>query len=429
MKKLLIILLGLQLWAIFTASPIDARPIWETPESATMRANLVFIPTRDVYRMSYSGFPASADSSRLNFWSSDNTYYSLDSSNVPSGVYYLTCNGRYILEVFSGGVKVAETGIKVTTKIVNPTCQSYGDQQERLDDLGLSDNGGQPNQDGKIPITWNPVPGASYYEIYKDGEKIGETPGTSWDIDGPGGYTVVGRDPNGEVVGESDYDPPDPFPGGGNTGGCDACKWLTDMLACPAWDDYMGELTDAIRNAMPPPPDWDSIADTFVGKFADYFGDVPPPPSRSEIDQAITPPLPPLDTSVPEASMVPQAPSEYNNGPLDFDITDGEEIEIIDESEPIEIYEPDKYINSDEPGEMVFPGDPRNHSDGIKEPDRVDTGVAMPQPSVQPDPGGEMPGGGQVQPTDMPMPGATNSPIPIPSGGGGIIPIPGQGGG
>jgi hypothetical protein len=428
----------MELLSLMFLSGAYARPIWETPESATMRANLVFISTRDIYRMSYSGYPTSADSSRLNFWSSDDTYYSLDSTNTPSGVYYLTCNGRYILEVFSGGVngtKVAETGIKVTTKIQNPTCQSFSDQQNRVDDLGVNDNNGQLNQDGKIPLTWNPVPGATKYEIYKDGELIGETPGTSWEVDGPGGLTIVAKDANDEIVGESDYDPPDPFPtnGGGEGGGCDGCQFLKDMLACPDWDQYMGELTGAIEAALPPPPDWDSIADkignSVISKLDAYMGDVPEAPSKQEIRDDTQTGLPPVDTSVPEAeNLTPQLPPEFNQ-PQEFDLDDAPVIEVADESQPFIIEDPIESINSSGENVPVYPGDPVNHADGIAAPEVNEGSVPIPEATTYPgtDPAPVVP-----MPTPAPGTGTTPIPssstgdIPIPSGGGGL-PIPGGG--
>lgn len=250
---------------LFAINPatVSARPIWETPEASLMSRQLVFIGARDLYRLAYWGFPAGADSSRLNFWSSDNTYYSLDSSNIPSGSYYLTCNGRYILELFDGGVKVAETSIIVTTKIESPTCQSYSNPDQLKNDMGLNDNGGGTNADGSMTLSWNAVSGATKYEVYKDGVKVGETTGTSYDINSSGAYTVNAVGGNGDLLGESDYNAPNPFPsanGGGQNGGCNGCQWITDALACPAWDEYMGEFTNAIRAAMPPPTNWNQVA-------------------------------------------------------------------------------------------------------------------------------------------------------------------------
>lgn len=268
-----------------------------------------------------------------------------------------------------------------------------------------------------------------YYTLYKDGEILNTVSKQSiinnantidLDVYPDGSYSVVGH--NGQ---SDDYDNVQGYfdftiggndgwlngdnGGGGDSGGntsCDACKWLTDALACPSWNDYMGDLTNAIRDALPEPPNWDDIASTFVDHFADYFGDVPTIPSKAAIDNNITPTEPTLDLSVPESSMIPQVPDNFNNGPLDTDITTGEVINIVDESEPIEIFEPDAFIASDDEGVMVYPGDQRNSSNGIKEPDTIDTGYSIPTP--QPVPTSDIPI------VDVPLPSGQPSTMPTP---------------
>src|SRR5690606_17904408 len=225
---------------------------------------------------------------------------------------------------------------------------------------------------------------------------------------------IVGTGGNSGVV-EGDDSGGGGDDGGGSGGSCDACKWLTDALACPAWDEYMGELTDAIRDALPPPTNWDEVASTFVDHFSDYFGGVPVPPTKEQINSNITPPQPTLDTSVPDAELIPQVPSDFNDGPLDTDITTGEQIEIVDESEAFDIYEPDAFIDSDPHGVMVFPNDPRNHSGGIKEPDTIDTGYPMPTPQPQDNNEPEV---------DMPTPSSSAGTMPTPQQGEYVIPIP-----
>jgi hypothetical protein len=220
------------------------------------------------------------------------------------------------------------------------------------------------------------MPGATTYEVYKDGQKIGETSDTTMNIGADGSVTVVGKDASGNTVGQADA-PPGSGSSSGGSSSCDVCEQLRQALACPEWDTYMGEVTNAVRNAF----DWPSIADTFVGKFADYFGDVPEPPTKAEIDQQIRPDLPGIDTVIPEANIAPEAPNEFDQ-PVDFDITTGPEISVEDGSEPIEIYEPDQFINADTPGEMVYPGDSRNSSDGIKQPDTITTPYTTPVPTT-----------------------------------------------
>ncbi|MFD0717685.1 hypothetical protein [Paenibacillus sp. GCM10027626] len=216
---------------------------------------------------------------------------------------------------------------------------------------------------------------------------------------------------------------------GGEDGGCgDVCKKLRETLACPEWDTYMGELTDMIRGAF----DWDDIASKFLKKFADYWGDVPAPPTKAVIKANVRPDIPGIDTSVPDANIKPAAPDDFKDGAMEYDITKGPVISVEDGSQAIEIYEPDKFMKADgPPGTMVYPKDPKNSSNGIKEPDRPNTGTVMPEPTAPNNgpPPAEMPkpGGGIDDPPPVPNP--TTGPPPTPSDNGDfVIPIPKGGG-
>lgn len=63
---------------------------------------------------------------------------------------------------------------------------------------------------------------------------------------------------------------------------CDSCA----IMECPGWSDYMGKL-DGIAAAIPPPTDWQAVAETFRDTIApqfkqdmqDVLGSAPPPPS------------------------------------------------------------------------------------------------------------------------------------------------------
>ncbi|RRJ54004.1 hypothetical protein EHV15_36195 [Paenibacillus oralis] len=188
-----------------------------------------------------------------------------------------------------------------------------------------------------------------------------------------------------------------------------------------------------IRSTFPPPPDWEEIADLIgdatINHLSDYLGDVPSPPSRSEIERATDTPLPQLDTSVETDDLVPKVPDEYKKGKIVFELNNGPEIEVKDESKPFRIDDPLENVNqkSDPVGVPVIPGDPRNNSDGIKQPDSIDTGAA-PQPKVEtgappvPNPTPETPPSTVPVPADPgggpAIPDATDGPIPIPKGGG-----------
>ncbi|WP_178076140.1 hypothetical protein [Paenibacillus oralis] len=246
----------------------------------------------------------------------------------------------------------------------------------------------------------------------------GEDPGGGTD---PGGEDPGGGDPGGDPG------------GGGDTGQCNACENIKKTLECPEFDTYLGKWADMIRSTFPPPPDWEEIADLIgdatINHLSDYLGDVPSPPSRSEIERATDTPLPQLDTSVETDDLVPKVPDEYKKGKIVFELNNGPEIEVKDESKPFRIDDPLENVNqkSDPVGVPVIPGDPRNNSDGIKQPDSIDTGAA-PQPKVEtgappvPNPTPETPPSTVPVPADPgggpAIPDATDGPIPIPKGGG-----------
>ena len=90
--------------------------------------------------------------------------------------------------------------------------------------------------------------------------------------DGSGTDTGTGTDPEPDPDGGSGSDP--------GTGGDDP------LIDCPGWDEYMDEI-QGIRDAIPPPPNWSEVADTFrdsivpeiIGDMEDMLGKAPTPPS------------------------------------------------------------------------------------------------------------------------------------------------------
>lgn len=389
-----------------------------TARAATIMYWLNYQPFRDEYRLDFT-WPTGTTSYKLLFLSPSGDPYELAFNAAPTGILYLTCNGTYGVDFYgAGGSRIGYFENIETTAIAAPTCSSYPDQTGTNGlNASAADNG-----DGSYDLNWDAAPGASKYEVWKDGVKIGETTGTNYTVPSSGAVSVVARDAQGNIIEQSDMHVPtltdvdnEPDPGGGET--CDMCAKLADALACPEWDTYMGELTGAIKAALPTLPEWRTIADQFVDAFDEYFGEVPVPPTVEQITENVTPQLPTIDTSVPDANIAPDVPDAFDD-PIDFDITEGEEIPLVDGSQPIEIYEPDKYINSDEPGTMVFPGDPRNTSDGIKNPESPVPigGSPTPTPSEP----------GEIEPSDMPIPtGPTSTdPEPTPADPGGVVPIP-----
>jgi len=379
-----------------------------------------------------------------------------DYDTTPTGVHNITTNGKSQIYFYdSNGELISRTDVIDSSQVKN----------SRLDTADMNNVGKNPQQlrpDGwtNNGLMWERIENAASYDLYIDGKFVKKLDGLEFFYEFGSSdqkdksATLIAKDASGKTISESSIPPPDfAFPpaaeddwktgigigGGGGDGGqgsCgDVCQELIDVMDCPEWDRYMGEWTNAIRNALPPPPNWDYVASVFVDHFANYFGDVPQPPSAWEIDQQIRPNNPPLDTYMPETNIDPLVPSDYNNKKV-FDITTGPQISVVDESKPIEIYEPDKYIKSDKVGEFVYPADPRNSSDGIKQPDRINTGYNQPKPSASSLPSTEipLPEGGTttipplvVQPTDIPVPikkGTTEGITPLPNDIGGIVPTP-----
>lgn len=389
---------------------------------------LGYISGRDVYVMTYyRAFDTMPTGFNLSWSGAGGATASKDFTQADvTGVFYLTCNGQYTFTFYNGSAVLATFGPMTTTAVVGGACESYPSQQ-LVDDLNTVVH--PPDASGLPSISWDDR-GAGTVSIYKDGQPLDAVSGNvgNYHVPEPGLYSLVYRNTAGFVVGVSDVivtdlqGGTDPWPGqGGEEPTCDVCDKLAALLECPGWSELMGELTQAIKDALPPPPDWDDIADKIgratIDHLADYMGDVPPVPSAQTIEDQIAPPMPPLDTAVPEAEIGPAVPPEYNDGPIDFDITDGPEIPIIDGSEPFEIYEPDKYIKSDDPGTMVFPGDSRNSSDGIKQPATITTPYPTPVPTGSSSP---------VPPSTIPTPTVPPSTMPLPTVQGGPGPVPGQ---
>lgn len=370
---------------------------------------MYYVPYLDQYRIDYA-YNQNDVRYELVFTGDLGNVFTGSYNFPPTGIHYLTCNGEYRMKFYNSVGNIVHTlGPVYTTQIINPTCESYADGVNGADDLNAK---ATTIGEGNYRITWSSLPDSEKFEIWKDGQKVGTTTGNEFEI-GKGSVTVVALDKNGDIIGRSDLIVP--------KANSDCCQYLSELLECPDWDTYMAELTQAIKNALPTLPGWREIAEQFVDAFDEYFGPVPMPPTVQEIEQ-ILPPMPPLDTAVPEADFDLKVPDDYNNGPLPFDITTGPEIPVIDKSEAFEIYEPNKYIISDPAGEMVLPGDSRNSSQGIKQPDTIRTNYPQPVPSNTPLP--------TVPPSNMPVPGggATDLP-PIPNSQGGPGPIPTGGNG
>lgn len=377
-----------------------------------------YFAPRDAYKYDYTA-PDGATRYELHFLdSSGNTLYKRDYEQPPSGVHYLTCNGTYEMRFYgAGGQLIGKSNHMETTDIVSPSCSSFAGTGAGFNDMPTTAVKGCEDSS----ISWQPLEDADKYEIYRNGDKIGETTGTTYTIPSDGAaYTIVAKDNTNEVIGQTD------IPSGSMSNGC---QLLMEMLNCPGWDQYMGDLTGAIKAAMPEPPNWDLIADKIgtatVEHLADYMGEVPAVPTVGEIEDNTDVPLPPINTSAPDAEgLVPSLPPDFNS-PIPFDLSDAPEIEIVDESEPFVIGDPLDAFEHDEPNVPVIPGDPGNHSDGIDAPAAPPTAGINPAPEVEipvpsgpagedpePIPSMEIPEPSQV-PGSVPSPGTVESEIPL----------------
>lgn len=383
--------------------------------TTTVNETNYYVSYLDQYRMDYDAVPNSTNY-RLHFVAANGTVYNADYNFSPTGTHYLTCNGTYSLQFFnSSNTLIASTNEVTTTAIVNPTCSSYADQTGKNDLSVTATNG---------VINWQPNPNAVNYEIYKDGVKISETTGTQYNTTAGGSYSIVAKDTNGAIVGQSDINiVSNPTPTPTPTPTCDTCQKLSDLLACPDWNRYMGDLTNAVSAAIPPPPNWDDVANkignSVITKLSDYVGQVPNTPTVNDIKQNVDTSLPSVDNSSTTAQGLIPSATEFNSPQPPFDITSAPVISIVDNSKPFSIPDPLNNITYDQPNVPVFPNDPRNNNGGIVNPTTITGGQPTPIPT------GTIEGAPNVpMPTPNLSSGGSSSVGATPSGSTGTIPIP-----
>lgn len=194
LKKLLLVCLCLLLWV----NTVHAD------QGDNVSYNYFYMDYRNEYRMDFWDYPSSAVALRFHFETTTGTIYEKTFKRPlewRSNIWYITCNGtyNYFFEDAAGNV-VAAIENQVTTQIKNPPCNSY-DQLEAKNDLNLRvDSKG----DGTHDLGWDSHPGATSYDIYKDGNKIGQTNNGSYTVTGDGSYSVVAKDSNGNHLASSD---------------------------------------------------------------------------------------------------------------------------------------------------------------------------------------------------------------------------------
>lgn len=113
-----------------TVSPYDSAiftiPSPPSSDPAVLNSTLTYLSDRDVYKLSYSGWPSNVSNYKIKFLDVNDNLIEKSYTSSPTGTYILTCNGRYWLEFNdSSGNVVARTDQVTTTEIQNPTCNSY----------------------------------------------------------------------------------------------------------------------------------------------------------------------------------------------------------------------------------------------------------------------------------------------------------------
>jgi len=213
--------------------------------------------------------------------------------------------------------------------------------------------------------------------------------------------------------------------GDGSTTGCDGCQTIREMLACPEWDTYMGEWEAMIRRAVPPPPDWQNVAnimrDTIVPALIDGMVNTVVPAMGDEIDRRLgqvaapamigTPNVPRMDGT--EGVTRPEIPQDTTPEAQTYDFDSIPSVEVQpDTTGGIDLLgaDPIDSIPHSPEGYMPKPG----QESGGFQPMTTTTSNPTPtnQETVEP-PAESMPTPGTSS-GEPPSPGATTSPPPAP---------------
>jgi hypothetical protein len=221
-------------------------------------------------------------------------------------------------------------------------------------------------------LAWNVSDASNFYQVQikKNGTHFGYMGGMQGQVDlrsiGQGTYSVSAVDMQKNVLCSSNSvhyageggDPP-PDDGGEDPppdtepppeeGGCNGCGFLAELLSCPLWEVYMSDLTDAISDAIPPPPDWNYVSGVFADRIAPAvaqqilnvtpaMADIFSERMGDELDERLgnhdwTPgyydyindPTPTLDPNVPD---VPTTTGKDLPQKIDFKVSDTEGIPV-----------------------------------------------------------------------------------------------------
>jgi len=292
------------------------------PGSGGVKHKFFYMDTRNEYRFDFSNVPKDASTVKLTFDSpSGNSYDREWPVGEVLGTLYLTCNGTYTVSFHDNlGLGIGTVGDLKTVKITNGSCNSYPETKPKNDlNAKVEKSTCDPNGGSGSKLKWDAKPGSNY-DIYKDGQKVGNVSGGEFPISEGGSYTVVERDPSGNPTGnESDVNTPYIDEKGGNNNGNSEiingiCKCIEDLKpvleeirdnTAPIHDDLVtihkdlvqidGTLNEIVRQLKPTKeysipsvvekPDYfkpKPIADKPFYDNNTYFtdqGDAPAPPS------------------------------------------------------------------------------------------------------------------------------------------------------
>jgi hypothetical protein len=285
-------------------------------------SDLIYSPSKDQYILNYyySGY---ANNIKLTFFSaiSGNTYVRNWPSESVNKTIFFNCNGIYDVFLRIGEQNQASINDIITTNIVNPVCLSTTPGEDPND---LNTNVSQ--NDGDYKLNYDDVPGGNKYDLEKSNDGgntwnvINTNTGSNGDftIDRSGFYRITAYDINNniisrDVIGENEL----------NSSKCDGCTLLNQILACPAWDDFMKGFDDLLKNNIPTPSDMGS-------EIVDQLADQDVTPDAPEIPDPYDPGYPDQPLDLPE-----KIETDLTPNPDDFKLeTTG------DGAGPVEISDP-----------------------------------------------------------------------------------------
>jgi hypothetical protein len=279
----------------------------------------------------------------LHFVSSSGTVYNVtyNGSSQINGRFYLTCNGTYSIFFRNGSTNLASLQGLYTSQIVTPTCNSKPPDATSSNDMQVTAEY-PPGEQKKVKYT--AVPGACQYKMYKSVDNGGNwstipewTHNTFqgyFNITEEAMYKVNALSCNGDLL-DQDMVTPDQIPDTETTPttntGCDECQNLTALISCPAWQDYLNDLGDTITAAVPPAPNWNTVAQTISQQIAlrgelDRFGDELIEKLKAEEQDPTPPATPPAynpNLNDPLTDLNNTIVTEINPNPSDYDLDFG----------------------------------------------------------------------------------------------------------